>query len=281
MKNVIGKKVSVIMPAYNEGEHIKASIDETIRTFAEFKCDFELIVLDDGSSDDTYKQAVTVARDYDRNKIIIKRNFDNFGKGRALKKAFRYVQGDYVIFIDADMDLHPGQIATFFDIMELTDTDIVIGSKQHPNSQLNYPWHRRIISMCYYLIIKIMFGLPVHDTQTGLKLFKVEVLRSVLPVIVIKEFAFDLEILALAHRKGFKIAEAPVILDSRRILGRIGLKAIWKTLLDTIAIFYRMHILKFYDRASSKTINKQKHNGLQKKKRPLKRISSIVNLFVW
>ena len=74
-----------------------------------------------------------------------------------------------------------------------------------------------------------MFGLPVHDTQTGLKLFKTNVLQEVMPKIIIKQFAFDLEILAIACRSGFKIEEAPIILTSQRVFGRIGIMAIWKT----------------------------------------------------
>jgi hypothetical protein len=92
-----------------------------------------------------------------------------------------------------------------------------------------------------------MFGLPVRDTQTGLKLFKREVLDKIFPEIVVKAFAFDLEILANAHRLGYKIAEAPVHIDSKREFGRIGIKEIFETWVDTLAIFYRMYILRYYD----------------------------------
>jgi len=173
----------------------------------------------------------------------------NFGKGRALKKAFRFVNGEYIVFLDADMDLHPGQIQTFFDIMHLDEADVVIGCKRHPNSRLKYPWHRRIISNVYFSLVKLMFGLPIKDTQTGLKVFKYEVLKKVLPKILIKQFAFDLEVLVNVHHLGYKIVEAPVVLNSsRRRFGRIGLRAIYRTWWDTMAIFYRMYVLRWYDR---------------------------------
>ena len=146
------------------------------------------------------------------------------------------------------MDLHPAQLQTFFDIMKLDDVDVVIGSKRHPNSKLNYPLGRKIISSGYFFLINLLFNLPIRDTQTGLKLFKYEVLKKIFPKILIKNFAFDLEILANVHRLGYQIAEAPVVLTSQRKYGRIGLKAIYSTFIDTIAVFYRMYILRYYDR---------------------------------
>jgi glycosyltransferase involved in cell wall biosynthesis len=246
MKN-LKEKVSVIMPAYNEADHIAASIEETMRTFNDFGCIWELIVMDDGSDDGTYEIAERYARENPR-QVIVKRNPYNLGKGRALKKSLRYVSGDYAIFLDADLDLHPNQVQALFDIMRLDNADIVIGSKMHPNSVVKYPLQRKIISLGYYIFIKILFNLPCHDTQTGLKVFKTEVLRRVFPRILVKKFAFDLEVLVNAHHLGYKLAEAPIVLRSQREYSRIGTPAIFKTLWDTLAIWYRMHILKYYDR---------------------------------
>ncbi len=244
----LNAKVSVIIPAYNEGSIIKMSLEETVKTFEDFGCDYEIILMDDGSSDNTLAEALKVAERCP--KVKVKRNLENFGKGRALKKAIRYVSGEYVVFLDADLDLHPGQLQTLFDILKLDDVDVVIGSKLHPNSIVEYPFSRRVISFIYYCIIKILFGLPVRDTQTGLKVFKAEVLRRVLPKILVKKFALDLEILANAHRLGYKIAEAPIVLRQQRRYTRIGAQALWQTGLDTLAVFYRMHILKYYDKIS-------------------------------
>ena len=243
----IKEKVSIIMPAYNEAGRIAASIEETARTFNEFGCSWELIVMDDGSADDTYEKAVEFSKKYP-DKVIVKKNPYNLGKGRAIKKSLHYVTGDYTVFLDADMDLHPLQVQTLFDIMRLDNADIVIGSKLHPNSVVNYPLDRRIISFIYYLLVRILFNLPCHDTQTGLKLFRTEVLRNVFPRILVKKFAFDLEVLVNAHHLGYKITEAPIVLKPQRRYGRIGSRAIFTTLWDTLVIFYRMHILKYYDR---------------------------------
>lgn len=245
MKDLNGK-VSIVIPAYNETTHIVSSIEETMRTFDDFGCEYEIVIIDDGSQDDTYQKIKELASNH-ADRIIIRRNRLNYGKGKALKQGFRAATGNFVIFLDADMDLHPGQIQTFFDILRLDEADVVIGSKRHPNSQLNYPWHRKVVSSVYFFLIKLMFGLPINDTQTGLKLFKYEVLEKIFPKTLIKEFAYDLEILVNAHHLGYKVAEAPIVLNSQRKWHRIGLKAIYKTWWDTMAIFYRMYILKYYN----------------------------------
>ncbi len=245
MKDVKGK-ISIIMPAYNEANHIIFSIKETMRTFNEFGCDYEIVIIDDGSKDGTYEKIKEFAADHTN--LCAKRNRVNFGKGRALKKAFRYTIGDYIVFLDADLDLHPEQVKVLFDAMRKYKADVVIGSKRHPESKVNYPLQRKIISSGYYYLVRSMFGLPIRDTQTGIKLFKRKVLEDAFPRVLIKRYAFDLELLVNAHHLGYKIVEAPIRLHFQRPFGRIRFIDIWHTWRDTLAIFYRMYILRYYDR---------------------------------
>ncbi|MCX5715324.1 MAG: glycosyltransferase [Candidatus Omnitrophica bacterium] len=238
--------ISIIMPAHNEGKHIFNNVAETVKTFEEFGCDYEIVIVDDGSDDDTYTEANRAAAQF-KNVAVIQ-NKENYGKGRALKKGFRHTKGAYIVFLDSDMDLHPIQVQTFFDIMRLDEVDVVIGSKRHPNSKLEYPWHRRVVSGVYFFLVKVLFGLPIRDTQTGLKLFKRVVLEKVLPKILVKKFAYDLEILVLARHFGYKIAEAPVVMSFQRgHWGRVGIRSVFDTWIDTMAIWYRINIMKYYD----------------------------------
>ena len=239
MKNLNGSKISIIMPAYNEVDRIVASLQETIKTFDNFKSNYEIIVVDDGSKDKTFEEVKEFIAKNSISNVSVYRNRANYGKGRALRKGFRHASGEYIIFLDADMDLHPGQIDTFFDIMRLTESDIVIGSKRHPNSQLFYPLERRIMSAVYFFLVKMLFDLPINDTQTGLKLFKAHVLKRVFREFISREFAFDLELLVTAHRFGYKIAEAPVFINSQRGYNRIWLGTVYKMCLDTVAIYLR------------------------------------------
>lgn len=239
-------KISIIMPAYNEEAHIYENILETRKVFEEEGIPYEIIVANDGSIDKTFERAQKAEKEFTN--VFAVQNTVNLGKGQALREGFKKATGDYVVFLDSDLDLHPRQIHLFFDIMEKENADVVIGSKRHPQSQVNYPRDRKIISHGYFFLVKIMFGLPIRDTQTGMKLFKYEVLKKVFPRMLVRKFAFDLELLTVAHHYGYKIAEAPVVVNHQWKFGRIGLRPIWETWFDTMAIFYRMKILKYYDK---------------------------------
>ena len=125
----------------------------------------------------------------------------------------------------------------------------MIGSKRYPESRITYPLRRKVISSVYHWILLILFGLPLRDTQVGLKLFKREVLENVFHKIICKRFALDVELLANVYHLGYKIAEAPIELEFRREVrwGRVRFSTLWCTLIDTLAIYYRMYFLKYYD----------------------------------
>ena len=253
-------KISVVMPAYNEARHIVHNLLEVVDTLAAFDYDFEVIVVDDGSPDKTYLEAAKLLSTHPERVRVVHYD-ENRGKGNALICGTTFARGDYVVFLDADMDLHPSQLPTLFGIMDAQNADVVIGSKRHPNSVVNYPWHRQVMSSCYYGLVKLLFGLPVRDTQTGMKVFKHAVLARVFPRVLVKRFAFDIEVLANAHHFGYKIVDAPVTLEFQRgTFGRIRPRDIYRIMLDTAAIFYRMRILKYYDRPLKLSMD-----GLQEK----------------
>jgi glycosyltransferase involved in cell wall biosynthesis len=241
-------KVSVVMPAYNEAEHIVKNLLETVDAMSSAGYDFEVIVVDDGSPDKTYLEAAKLLSSHPERVRVV--HYDvNQGKGNALMCGARFARGEFIAFLDADMDLHPSQLTTFFDVMEAEKADAVIGSKRHPRSKVDYPRRRRVYSSVYYGLVKLCFGLPVKDTQTGIKLFRREVLDRVFPRVLAKRFAFDIEVLANAHRMGYKIVDAPVELDFKRgVFARICAKDVLNIMRDTAAIFYRMHVLRYYDR---------------------------------
>jgi glycosyltransferase involved in cell wall biosynthesis len=238
--------ISVIMPAFNEAANISKNLRETVDTLARFGYEFEVIVVDDGSPDDTWRAATDALRDHHSN-VRVLRYDRNEGKGNAVMRGTAVATGDYIVFLDADMDLHPAQLPVFFDIMAQQHADVVIGSKLHPLSQVNYPLTRRVATTGYYTLVRLLFGLPLRDTQTGLKVFKAEVLRRVFPKVLVKRFAADIEVLVLAHSLGYSIQEAPVHLTFQRRFGRIRLRDIFAIFQDTLAIFYRLNVLHYYD----------------------------------
>ena len=232
----LGLTLSVIMPAHNEARCIFASVQETARALE--GTEYEIIVVDDGSADNTRAEALRAAEANGHVKVVTYN--ENFGKGYALKYGFGHTTGELVAFLDADMDLHPCQIWTLYDVMQQTGADVVIGSKRHPESKLDYPLQRRFVSWGYFTLVHLLFGLPIHDTQTGLKLFRREVLERVFPRMQVRRFAHDLELLVGAHRFGYRIAEAPVSLNFRE--GKMGplalARASFNTWLDTLRVFY-------------------------------------------
>ncbi|MHA1280143.1 MAG: glycosyltransferase [Candidatus Helarchaeota archaeon] len=240
-------KVSIIMPGYNEGDQIYPNLVETDRVLSGMFADYEILFVNDGSKDNTLEMALKAERNCSRVRVI---NYTaNHGKGHALKEGTAAARGKYIVFMDSDLDLPPSQLSHFFEIMFEKDADVVIGSKLHPESVSNYPLARKIISYGYYVFLLVLFRLNTHDTQTGLKLFKADVIKPVMTRILVKRFAYDIEVLSIINKLGYKIEESPVVLNFNRgpKWGRIKLNDVWYIFIDTLAIFYRLNILHYYE----------------------------------
>ena len=246
IKDITGTmEFSILVPAYNEESNIIRTIQETEKVLEDFNHDYEIIIINDGSTDNT---AANVADYLSKNnkKVRLEGYFPNKGKGYALQYGTGFSSGRYVLFMDADLDLHPSHLVELYKIMEKNNADIVIGSKMHEQSELNYPLYRRFLSSVYYLIVKVLFRLPVKDTQTGIKLFKSEALKKCISKVTIKRYAFDLELLLIANRYKYKIFEAPIHLRAKREAGRIGIKDAIKVFADTIGVFGRLYFKRYY-----------------------------------
>jgi glycosyltransferase involved in cell wall biosynthesis len=235
-------ELSVVVPAYREGRRIHDNLARLVSELDSLAIAYEVIVVSDGNIDDT----VSEARRLTSLAVRVYHYPMNVGKGFALSLGVAQSTGPLVTFIDADMELDPATIKTFVELMRLTDCDAVIGSKRHPESRVRYPLFRRFQSSVYQLFVRFLFGLDVRDTQTGLKLFKRQVLEEVLPLLAIKRFAFDLELLVVARHLGYsKVVEAPITLEYR-FESSVNLVSACRVLWDTAAIFYRLHILRYY-----------------------------------
>lgn len=240
-------KLSILMPCHNEMHKIKNNITETVTTLKKANNgSFEIIAIDDGSSDSTFKEIEDGARDNGFVKFI--KLEQNQGKGHALRKGFEYCEGKYICFLDGDLDIHPRFIKLFMEYMEKENADVVIGSKRHPSSAVSYPMKRKILSGAYQGFIRTMFGMTIKDSQVGIKLFKREVLEDVFPRVIVKKYAFDIELLVNAYHCDYRIVEAPVEMDFMNTIGSdVDMKAIARMFLDTCGIFYRLNILNYYD----------------------------------
>jgi O-antigen/teichoic acid export membrane protein len=239
-------KVTIAIPAYDEASRIGSTLRDTAACMEELGCPYEILVVDDGSRDATRRVAEQAARELSHVRVIGYER--NAGKGHAIVQGARAAQGELVLFLDADLEVHPRQLQVLYRAMQEAHADVVIGSKVHSDSRVDYPRKRRIMSWGYYAIVRLFFGLPVRDTQTGLKLFRGEVLDRVVPRMLVKRFAFDLEALVIAHRLGFRIVEAPVVVTRERDLPKIGWTDAIHTGWDTAAVWYRTYLRRHYDR---------------------------------
>ncbi len=234
------KKLSVIVPVYHLEKEIHSNLLNMKSKISQITSNYEIIVVVDGMSDHSFEEAKKVEG------IKVYGYKRNQGKGYALKYGFYKSTGDIITFIDADSDIDPAQLRLFYNY--LSSADMVIGNKRHPFSKVKYPLKRRILSRGYSLIIKMLFGLKLHDTQTGIKLFKREVLEVVLPLALVKKFAFDLELCFLATKQGFRIVEVPVYIKKGFSKSTIEFSDVTSVFRDTLAIWYRYHIKKYYQK---------------------------------
>lgn len=243
--SITNRGISVILPVFNEENTIFEMVRETVTFLEGSGWTYEMIVVDDGSTDGTPSEILRAVVQFERVTIVTLPR--NAGKGNALRAGFYASAHELVCFIDSDLDLHPSLLRNLVTEMEDSGADIVIGSKRHKESSLNYPWFRRLYSTVYYLLILTLFRLPMKDTQTGIKLFHRKVLEDTFPRLLCKRYTLDLELLLIAHRMGYRIAETPIDMSFRKEYGRIGWTAIHRIIIDTMAIFYRTYFLRYYD----------------------------------
>lgn len=238
--------LTVFMPCHNEVDRVERTLAATVATLQR-ECDreFEIILVDDGSVDGTERVAESVAASLSGIRVL--RFPRNGGKGSALRKAFAHASGGIVCFLDGDGDVSPSNLMPLVRALEADHCQVVVGSKRHPKSDVDYPLERRFLSTGYQLLVQFLFHINIRDTQAGIKVFKREVLESVLPLGLVKRYAFDAELLVLAHRMGYRIAEMPIELRYRRKeVDGVNVRAIGQMLLDTLGVFYRLHITKYY-----------------------------------
>ncbi len=200
---------SVVIPAFNEEKTVEAAVLEISRVFRGLGKMFEVIVVDDGSSDRTADIVETLVGARRAVPLrLIKHQF-NLGKGAAVKTGVLAAQGEWIVFLDCDLATHPSEIEKALPL--LGSCDVVIGSRRVAGADIaeRQPVHRHWLGRIFNLGIRIYLKLPFHDTQCGFKLFH----RRTIPLFENLEslgWAFDVELLCRALRCGYRIKEIPV-----------------------------------------------------------------------
>jgi glycosyltransferase involved in cell wall biosynthesis len=200
------RSISIIIPAYNEEKRLPATL-RTVKAYLEAASwEFsEIVVVDDGSRDGT----VEVAR---KAGVRLLRNPGNRGKGYSVRHGMLDAQGDWVLFSDADLSTPIEELDKLWTAVERERAQAAIGSRDLDRSLIGVrqPLFREFGGRFFNLVIRLITGLPFHDTQCGFKLFEGAAAREIFGRQRVERFGFDVEVLFIAQRLGYRTLEVPV-----------------------------------------------------------------------
>jgi dolichol-phosphate mannosyltransferase len=229
--------VSIVMPVYKLGPSITGLIKDALTRFGGLLPSFELVVVDDGSKDGTLEKACSVK---DRRVRVV--GYDvNRGKGEALLYGLRFATGETIILADGDLQAIPLDFDRYLDAMEICD--IAIASKRVPGAIVTAGVKRKFLSIGFNAFVRALLSLPISDTQAGFKIFRGSALKKIIPLISVKRYAFDVELLTVANLLDMKILELPanVILEPGFKFTNIG-----RMFIDVLGIAFRLRIKGWY-----------------------------------
>lgn len=253
--------LSLIAPVHNGEAFIAQSVTAMVRSLSALNRPFELIIVSDGSTDATAEQA----RSTGFAEVVVLDYVGNRGKGYAICAGISQARGGLIGWLDADLDISPDVIVAAAEQLTAGGYDAAVGSKRHPKSRVKYPLKRRVLSSGYQLLTRLLFRVNVRDTQVGAKLFRREMLDVVAPLLLVKRYAFDIEVLAVGAEFGFdRLTEVPVDLDYRFTGTGIGAPAVRLMFKDTLAIGYRIHLRHWYVRQYAR-LQRERAEALTKK----------------
>src|SRR6266513_178888 len=202
---------SVVIPAFNEASRIGETLRLTLDYLRNVSPESELIVVNDGSTDATSLIARERLKDARIGTRLLE-NFPNRGKGAAVRSGLLAAQKPIALFFDADLSTPLGETPKLIEPIAHGEIDIAFGSRAIDRSLIgqHQPWRREQAGRVFNLLVRLATGLPFWDTQCGFKAFRVDVCRPIFEAARLDGFAFDVELLYLAHRAGLRVREIPV-----------------------------------------------------------------------
>jgi len=203
--------LSIVIPAYNEEKRLQSTLEKIYSYLKNKDYEYEIIVIDDGSSDRTAR----VALDSDLNKtgkLALLNNEKNKGKGFSVKKGILASRAEFLLFTDSDLSTPIEELDELFLSIQ-SGYDIVIGSRSIEGSDIrvHQPFYRELMGKIFHILVQMFVLKGFIDTQCGFKLFKGDIARNIANELKIDRFGFDVEMLYLAQKKNYKIKEMPVI----------------------------------------------------------------------
>ena len=202
--------LSVAIPAYNEEKRIKKTLLEVDKFLSAQNYAYEIIVADDGSSDGTVDLIKNLSKDIKNLRVI--GNKENHGKGYVVRQGLMEAKGKYRLFMDADNATTVNQVQNLLPFFK-ESYDVVIGNRDLKESQIkkHQPFYKEMLGDMGNFLIQILAVPGIKDTQCGFKCFSAKFVEEVFPKLKIDRWGFDIEILALAKKYGYKIKTVPVV----------------------------------------------------------------------
>lgn len=209
--------LSIVVPCYNEGKTVVEAMEKLKEYLNPIYCDdYEVIFVNDGSTDDTISYMEKVAED-NKEKCGFVSYSKNRGKGYAVRQGLEVSRGDYVFYLDADMAVELAFVPLAMSYLE-KDADMVMASRRHPDSSTNEKKNfvRNIVSKgCVFCTKALLPGVSFSDTQCGGKGFKRKTVETILPELKVDGFSFDIEIITKCLKNKFHIQEVPIVWNNR------------------------------------------------------------------
>lgn len=211
----MSSSLSIVIPAYNEADRLGNTLPTVVAYLKEHSPDSEIIVVDDGSADNTAALSREILEDSGSLRTSVISYKSNLGKGRAVRLGLLAARGDVALFSDADLSTPIAEAPKLIEPIANGQADLTFGSRALDRSLIgvHQPWRREQGGRVFNLVVRLATGLPFWDTQCGFKAFRMHVFRPLVEAATVDRFGFDVELLYLAYRAGLRLKEIPVRWD--------------------------------------------------------------------
>lgn len=205
--------LAVIVPAFNEESRLRTSLEHIVSYLRGRGLTFEVIVVDDGSTDRTFDVALSCSFQCGESECLrVLRNRENRGKGYSVRRGMLEATAEFGLLTDADLSTPIEDLARLESKLANGTADLAFGSRDLPDSDIRrrQPWYRENAGKTFNRVVRLLTSLSYRDTQCGFKLFRLDACREIFRKQSIEQFAFDVEVLFIARKWGLRSVEVPV-----------------------------------------------------------------------
>jgi|688.fasta_scaffold512306_1 dolichyl-phosphate beta-glucosyltransferase len=222
--------LSIVIPLFNKCEVIEETVGCLTKVLIASNFEYELIIVDDGSTDGSTEVVRTITNEMTLINLDV-----NSGKGFAVKKGVERAAGSVIVVFDADLDINPKSIVPLVNMLLKSKHDVVVASKYHTDSKIHMTFSRKQIGLMWARLTKLLIGITVNDSQTGLKVYRAESAKEIFAELQTRRFAFEVEVLLKANQLGMSIGEGPVEIN-RSFTGGVSIFDGFRALKDLLVI---------------------------------------------